>query len=230
MNRAASRLGLSRRAALAGVAMGSVAIAAAWTRPTASAAAEPQPTLDDIFPARFGSWRLDPGGAAFVRAAEQQGKLYGVYDQVLERVFVDDNGRSVMLSVAYGKEQSARLQMHRPEVCYRASGFAVTSLARLHLPMADRTIAVTRLFAEKAGRPEPITYWTVLGRKIVEDATAFRWSQLRDGLRGQVSDGLLVRVSTVQRDLPRAYVEQARFADALVRAIDPRYRSRVIGA
>jgi hypothetical protein len=41
---------------------------------------------------------------------------------------------------------------------------------------------------------------------------------------------MLVRVSTIDRNAERAYAVHARFADALVRAIDPGYRRHVIGA
>jgi hypothetical protein len=54
--------------------------------------------------------------------------------------------------------------------------------------------------------------------------------KLRAGLRGEILDGMLIRVSTIDRDAERAYRLQAAFADALVRAIDPGYRVRVIGA
>jgi len=54
--------------------------------------------------------------------------------------------------------------------------------------------------------------------------------KLRAGLRGKILDGMLIRVSTIDNDIGRAYRVQATFADALVRAIDPGYRMRVIGA
>ena len=194
--------------------------------------ANPAPRLDELFPARFGSWQTDPVASAFIRPPDEQGKLYGIYDQVLERRYFDTaaNGRSVMLSVAFGSEQSAGIQMHRPEVCYRFGGFKVSSTQASEIHMAGQPVPVVTLHAQQGLRSEPITYWTVLGDTVINDRLSFRLAQLRFGLKRQVLDGMLVRLSSIEDDLPRAFALHARFADKLIRAVSPVYRSRLIGA
>lgn len=223
-------MNLARRQALLLCAgMGGAAALAALAKPSRRADGAAKIDLDRVFPSEFGAWRADKVSAAFVRPAKQQGKRYQVYDQVLERTFVDAQGLRIMLSVAYGSEQSAGLQLHRPEVCYRAGGFEVSSTRAAVLKLDRQLLPVTRLQAELPGRPEPITYWTILGSEAVADASAFRLRRLSFAARREVLDGMLVRVSSIDPDAARAHVLQAHFADELVRAIAPQDRAKVIG-
>jgi EpsI family protein len=166
---------------------------------------------------------------AFVRPAAAQGRRYQIYDQVLERSFISDTGHAVMLSVAYGREQSAGLQLHRPEICYEGGGFTVSGTHAAVLTLADRAVAVTRLHAELPGRPEPITYWTLLGGQVVADATGFRLRRLSFAARREVADGMLVRLSSIDPDTPRAFALHQAFAQEMLSAMAPADRARLIG-
>lgn len=219
-----------RKALVIAAAMGGGAALAVVGKPSRRLADERPPVkLERVFPERFGEWQVAPTAGALVRPSDETGKIYGIYDQVLERVYMSPAGERVMLSVAYGTEQSVGLQVHRPEVCYPGGGFKVSELTRLTLPIGGRELPVTRLFATQPGRSEPITYWTVLGDTVEGSSRAFRWRQIVSGLRGQILDGMLVRVSTLDTRLERAYALQARFANDLVAAVDPALRVRVIG-
>jgi EpsI family protein len=223
----------SRRLALGfGLAMGATALVAAWRDPRSAAGAPAAPALnlDLLFPRQAGPWGIDRHDDVFIRPQDPHDKVYGVYDQVLERIYRRPDGAQVMLCVAYGGRQSDGLHVHRPENCYRGAGFEVSGLARIEMALADRTVAASRLLATRPGRSEPITYWTVFGDHVENDPREANWIKLRAGLRGQVLDGMLVRVSTIDHDTARAHRLQAAFADTLVRAIDPGYRTRVIGA
>jgi EpsI family protein len=214
-----------------GLAMAATAGVALWRAPARSAAdSAPRLVLDRVFPAQAGDWTLDSHADVFIRPADRQAKVYGIYDQVLERIYLGPNGAQVMLCVAYGGRQSDGLHVHRPENCYRGAGFEISGLKRLGVQLADRTLLASHLQAQRPGRSEPITYWTVIGDRVENDPREVNWIKLRAGLRGEVLDGMLVRVSTIDRNAERAYALHARFADALVRAIDPGYRKHVIGA
>ena len=223
---------MKRRLALGyGLAMAATAGVALLRAPARSAAeGAPRLVLDRVFPARAGAWTLDSHADVFIRPLDRQAKAYGIYDQVLERIYLGPNGAQVMLCVAYGGRQSDGLHVHRPENCYRGAGFEVSGLKRLGVQLADRTLLASHLQAQRPGRSEPITYWTVIGDRVENDPREVNWIKLRAGLRGEVLDGMLVRVSTIDRNPERAYALHARFADALVRAIDPGYRKHVIGA
>lgn len=226
-------MNLSRRRALilAGAMASTAAVSVVARPPRPDAATVPSLRLDSLFPQRFGDWREDPLSHAFVRVDVGQAKPYqGLYDQTLERTFVDSRGRRVMLSVAYGQEQTSNLQLHRPEVCYRYSGYEIADITPGTLRLDGRPVAATRLFATLPGRPEPVTYWTLLGGAVVADLSAWRRRRISAALRRQLLDGLLVRVSTIDPEPARAHELHARFADELVLAIAPADRYKVIGA
>lgn len=220
-----------RRDAL--VMLGAMAAASglAWVgRPSANSDdAAAAPDLDSLIPERFGAWRLDEASRAFVRPAAQQGQRYGIYDQVLERAYIDDAGRQVMLSVVYGRQQSATLQLHRPEVCYRANGYQVRAAQLGRATLAGRDLPVTDLQAELPGRLEPVTYWTLLGGEPVADPAQFRWRRLGLAARRRLTDGLLVRVSSINVEPQAAYELHREFADSLLQSMSPQDRALVAG-
>ncbi|MGE5451787.1 MAG: exosortase C-terminal domain/associated protein EpsI [Acidobacteriota bacterium] len=181
--------------------------------------------LERLFPADLPGWQLDPLAAAPVRPAFEQARRFQMYDQVLERTYVNAAGYRIMLSVAYGRQQSVGLQMHRPEVCYKAGGFRVEAVESTQITVGHRPLAVTRLFASMEGRPEPVTYWRLLGDEVVTDESQFRWRQLSH----RVSDGLLVRVSSIDADRAGAYGAQAAFIEALASRLDRSQSQRVLG-
>jgi len=194
-----------------------------------AAAGEPGLALDGIFPGHFGEWQIDARSSNFVRPPTTEGKAYGLYDQVLERVYANTAGERMMLSVAYGREQSAGMQLHRPEVCYRFGGFRVEDVHPARINLAGRTLPVTQLLATKPGRSEPLTYWATLGDELVESRIGFRWRQLTNGLQRRLLDGMLVRISSIDADAQRAYLRQAQFASALVTAVPSRWLAKVVG-
>jgi EpsI family protein len=221
----------TRRQALvvfAGMA-GAAGLAALFKPRRRNDADTPRIDLDGMFPSRFGAWHVDAAMQAFVRPAAQQGKRYRIYDQVLERTFIDDRGRRVMLSVAFGGEQSASMQLHRPEVCYRASGYEVGDSQAAVLQLGDRPVPITRLKAVMPGRPEPITYWTVLGGAAVADDGSFQLRRLRFAAQRELLDGMLVRVSSIDPDAARAFALHQQFALALSQALAPADRDKILG-
>lgn len=221
---------LRRKALVLAASMGAAAALAALGKPVPRAdAGAPTLDLDTLLPRAFGDWRVDAATEAFVRPASLQGKVYKIYDQVLERTFVNSQGQRIMVSAAFGREQSTGMQMHRPEVCYPSGGFKVEGVEAVQLTLAGQPVAATRLHAFLPGRSEPITYWTLLGDVVVTDSTAFRLRQLSFGIRRQLLDGLLMRVSSIDPQPARAYALQSQFADELVRAMRPAERVKVIG-
>lgn len=235
-----------------------VAMLSLWLRPGVSAQAETraQVPLESLFPvvipaggtdsvagldatdatdAANAVWRLDAVASGMVRPAFEAARRFQMYDQVLERTYVHPNGQRVMLSVAYGRQQSVGLQMHRPEVCYRAGGFRVSDVTpgslRLPGPAATVDIPVVRLVASLPERPEPVTYWRLLGDEPVRDEMSLRAAQLWAGLsRRGLADGLLVRISTIDPDPQAGWRWQEAFARDMAKALSPQQRLRVLGA
>lgn len=219
-----------REALLIAAAMGATSALAALAKPQREAPGDGERfDLDRIVPQQFGAWRLDEATRAFVRPALREGQRYRIYDQVLERTFVNDDGQRVMLSMAFGSEQSATLQLHRPEVCYRAGGYEVRGVHADSLTLAGQALPVTRLVAQMQDRIEPITYWSLLGGEVVSGPVGFRWRRLSFAAQRKLLDGLLVRVSSIDADPAHAFEIQARFANDLAMAVAPGDRAVLVG-
>jgi EpsI family protein len=220
-----------RKAWVLAVCMGLTAVFSAvfLPRPQPLAQSRANMPLEQLFPARFGAWQLDPSSAPLIRPAFEQAKRFQMYDQVLERTYLNPSGYRIMLSVAYGRQQSVGLQMHRPEVCYKAGGFKVEGLSPASLRVGQGMLPVTRLFASMEGRPEPITYWRMLGDDVVADEVQFKLRQLSLSTSGAIPDGMLVRVSSIDEDKAAAYQAHAAFVQALAQALSPAQSLRVLG-
>ncbi|WP_298833590.1 exosortase C-terminal domain/associated protein EpsI [uncultured Piscinibacter sp.] len=220
-----------RHALVLAAGMGAVAGLTAWLRwrPDTDAAGLAV-ELDRVFPDRIGDWQVDREAAAFVRAADRRGRQTGLFDQVLERTFIDPSGRRVMLSVAYLGSQSSDMQLHRPEVCYRAGGFRVGGLHAARLEIGGRMLPVTRLMAEMPGRPEPITYWTIVDGEVGSATQPSWWERLKRAARRRETNGVLVRISSIDRVADRAFKLHGEFAAELARGMSGTGRQLVLGA
>jgi len=213
-----------------GVAMALTAFLTSAVTPTPRAPLpHEQFSLAQMIPARFDTWAVDPGVAPVQPDPAQQGMLEKIYDQTLSRTYVDAHGQRVMLSIAYGGDQSKSLQLHLPEVCYVAQGFQLISESDDVLPTRYGALPVKRLVARLQDRNEPITYWITIGDKASKTGIEHKLRRLAYGLSGEVPDGMLVRVSTLASNERHAYAVQDRFIVALLAALAPAERTHLIG-
>jgi EpsI family protein len=207
---------------------------AAWLavvlRPTISVADELPPIkLATMVPTAFGEWREQVGGVAAIVDPQQKETLDRIYNEVLTRTYINPQGYRIMLSIAYGKNQQGDMQLHKPEVCYPAQGFTLMSLQAGQLDLLGKPIAATRLEASLGQRIEPITYWTIVGDQVTATMVDKRLAEMRYAMIGRIPDGMLVRVSSIDRGKERAYEMQGRFARDMVQAIAPEHRNRFAG-
>jgi EpsI family protein len=187
-------------------------------------------SLEQMIPQRFGAWTVDPGVVPLQPDPEQQGVLAKIYDQTLSRTYIDARGQRVMLSIAYGGDQSRALQLHLPEVCYVAQGFELVEDSEDLLPTRHGRLPVKRLVARLSERNEPITYWITIGDKATKAGIQQKLRRLAYGLSGEIPDGMLVRVSTIQSNETQAYGVQDRFVAEMLGVMAPRDRSRLLGS
>jgi EpsI family protein len=134
-----------------------------------------------------------------------------------------------MLSIAYGGDQSDSMAVHKPEVCYPSQGFHITKQTNTTLETGFHPVPVVRLVAVQNTRVEPITYWIIIGDKVLASGTGRKIEQLKYGLTGKVPDGLLFRVSSITTDENTAFSEQAGFINELLKGVNPDARVRLIG-
>jgi EpsI family protein len=186
--------------------------------------------LEKMIPSSFAGWRVDPTVEPIAPAPDVRSKLDRIYNQTVSRAYVNDAGEQMMLTVAYGGDQSDALKAHRQEVCYSAQGFEIRDLHRGTMSAAGRTIPVTRLHAVRGARSEPVTYWLTMGERVVLGRLERLRVQLASGLSGRLPDGMLVRVSSIGDDLPRAYAAQQSFIASALATMPVADVARLVGS
>lgn len=222
--------GLRRRAFVVLGAMAATAGLANLAKPTRHLADRlGRPDLESLFPKEFGEWRLDTDMPVILPAPDVQAKLSAIYNQVLSRTYVNLSGQRIMLSVAYGGDQSDGTRAHRPEVCYPVQGFEITFSRRTTLQLGGTSLPVRILMSRMGARHEPITYWLVVGGEAVTSGSEQKLVELRYGLHGEIPDGMLVRVSSIDADMASGHRLQAAFVAAMAAAMTPHARWRTMG-
>lgn len=212
------------------IAMVSASATSTALRPTHKIAKDGNPVnLETLIPKQFGKWHEIEVGAANIVNPQQKQEIERIYSQTLSRTYVNDQGEYVMLSIAYGEDQSDSNQLHLPDVCYPAQGFQVKSSSKDVIPTAFGPIQVKKLYTTLGNRSEPLTYWTTVGDKVAIGGKAVKFEQLKYGFNGQIPDGLIFRVSTITPDEQYGFDVQKRFIQDIVTSLNPRDRQKVAG-
>lgn len=183
--------------------------------------------IDALVPKQLGRWKyVDSSGLVLPPQDQLRDKLYS---QLLTRIYSDAAGDEVMLLIAYNASQDGVVQVHRPEVCYPASGYTLTSIEDHIVPLArDIDIPSRHIVAETGLRREEIIYWTRLGSYFPRRWSDQRWAVFMQNLRGDIPDGLLVRISSITPGIGRTALDA--FASDLYAGVGPRMRHVLAGA
>jgi EpsI family protein len=190
----------------------------------------PRVQLEQLVPDTFGDWRLLKTGGVVLPNPQALETLNRIYTQTLSRAYIDSKGTVIMLSLAYGDDQRAAMAVHYPEICYPAQGFQLKSSHVDHVSTLHGMLPVRRLETSlSAQRYEPLTYWVTIGDRISLGGFERRMIELEYGLQRIVPDGLLFRVSSVNRDSAEAWSDQDRFIRQLLASLPPASRAWLAG-
>lgn len=209
--------------------MVATAIGAVGLRPTSVANQHRAIGLEHIIPKQIAGWTYIENANLVVPLPEQEALIEKIYDETLARTYANESGEQIMLSIAYGGDQSGRLKVHRPESCYAGQGFQVSNTTEGQLQSPYGGIPVKHLLAKSNGRFEPITYWIRIGDSTVTNVVGQRLTQFMYSLTGEIPDGLIFRVSSIGDTEEVAYRRQAQFINDLLAAINPEQRYILLG-
>lgn len=191
---------------------------------------KPPIALERIVPAHFGDWHEVTQSTQQIVNPQEQRMLNDLYSQTLSKSFVNAAGYRIMLSIAYGGDQSRDLGVHRPEVCYVAQGFQLSEKRKVFLQIGDDQVPAMRMQTHLGSRNEPVTYWIRVGDKIVRGNLELGFARLFYGLQGQIADGLLFRVSSIDSDSAQAFKIQEQFTSELAKAVVETDKPALFGA
>ena len=187
-------------------------------------------TVDQAVPRAFGPWASHD--VSDLVAPKIEGSLASrLYGETVGRVYAHAvTGAEIMMLLAHGDTQSEDLQLHRPEICYPAFGFAIQHSVAVDVPVAPGVAVPSRtLVAVAPDRRETIIYWSRLGEYLPVDRKQQQLDRLRTAMSGVVADGLLARFSMVSQDSQAAFGTLTDFIPALLQAVRRERRPVLIG-
>lgn len=173
--------------------------------------------IDALIPEQIGQWRYYSKSGLIVPPADQMRDE--LYSQLLTRVYLAENALPIMFLVAQSAGQTGILQVHRPEFCYPAGGFALAGKAEHGIALPGSTLPTTSFTATSDDRIEQLLYWTRVGNDMPTTWAQQRWSVARANLRGEIPDAVMVRVSTVSANRDEAFAALDSFVQTLFASV-----------
>lgn len=221
-----SALGISRRHFIVGALLAGASAGAYAALPQVRYAPIDEQKFESWIPEKIGPWTVESSSGVVLPPPDALSDR--LYDNLVTRTYVMPGGPAVMLLIAYNNKQDGVLQLHRPEVCYPAGGFNLSSTQPVLLTLAPgRDIPANVFTAEGAQRTEQVLYWTRLGENFPRRWLDQRMSVMEANLKGEIPDGVLMRVSLIDTDQARALELLRRFL-ATFFSVAPRPLQRVL--
>jgi len=186
--------------------------------------------LNDILPRTLGNWTSRD--VSDLVAPETPDSLAArLYGETVGRIYRQEStGDQVIMLMAHGDVENNELQLHRPEVCYPAFGFAITESRPLTLQLPSAvTVPCRSLVAKSSDRQETILYWTRLGETFPTTVAEQRIERLRSAMHGYTPDGVLARFSVIGSDKANSLSIMERFIPKLVMQVPASQRRALIG-
>jgi EpsI family protein len=219
---------LSRREVISGLLMLSAAGVAAARKPNIQLNYLGNHKLDQTIPAQIGRWKFVTNSGLVVPPEDQLQQA--LYSQLVTRVYDSGNGPPIMLLVAYSASETGFLQVHRPEFCYTAAGYALSDFEQHQVPLAQpHRLRVNTLTATRDATPEQMFYWTRIGEHIPHSWAEQRLVFAEDNLRRLIPDAILVRISTVSSDKASAFAQMDEFVREMIASVSPSLQRVFVG-
>lgn len=214
---------------LIGLSMLAAAAFAVLFTPHAKLADQSPPIdLETAIPKGIGDWALTRS-IAQITTPELQKEIERIYSQTVDRTYVNSKGQMIMLSVAYGSNQTRTLRAHNQQYCYQSQGFQIRSLADAELTVDGVEVPVVRMVADNGMRVEPVTYWFIMGDYWASGSLDRNLIQIKYALTGVIPDGYLFRVSSIGANAETAFEIQHQFIRQLLGAVTPALRQKLLG-
>jgi EpsI family protein len=223
---------MSRRQALMVLGAAATAIAAAeWLRPRERLAETLGPiNLSQSIPSVFGGWSGVDDAPTQIINPELELIVKQKYSDLLNRTYQNRAGYRMLVSVAYGGDQTDAVAVHRPEGCYPAQGFVVERVWREYVKTDYGSVSVNRLITSfGSARPEPVSYWIVIGSRLLRYHGEKKLIDLEFALKNKIPDGLIFRVSSIDPNSASAFLQHDEFIRELLPALSQDMRPRIMG-
>jgi len=206
-----------RRKFLLGLLFCSAAGLAAARRPTRQLDYLGRQKLDELVPRTIGKWSFVAASGLVVPPEDPLAQ--SLYSQQLTRVYSDGSNPPIMLLLAQNGSQTGFLQVHRPETCYTASGYAISAVTPHPIQLGSKVLVANSMDASAGGPTEHVIYWTRIGNRVPTSWRAQKLAVAEQNLEGIIPDAILVRISCVDEDGDAARAQIDNFIRAMLQSI-----------
>lgn len=217
---------MSRRHFVIGATLATASAASYAALPKSSVPSIPAKTFDELIPDKVGPWTFATVSGVVLPPPDALSDR--LYDNLVSRVYESLDAPSVMLLIAYNNVQDGLLQVHRPEICYPASGYQLSATRPIAAHVGNRLTVPAQVFtAAGSDRVEHVLYWTRIAKRFPRSWLHQRLAVMRENLAGDVPDGTLVRVSILGGDQAGAIPVLEAFIGQFI-ATSPKTLRRVL--
>ena len=217
---------VDRRKFVLGALFAATAAFAEWRLPRRRNDRLGRQKLEDLVPRQIGNWNAVANGGVVVPPNDPL--LNGIYSQELTRVYSDGENPPVMLLMAQNGTQTGFLQVHRPDYCYRASGYQISAVSPHPIKTEGGMLPASLMDATAGGPTEHVVFWTRVGDRIPESWTQQKLAVAEQNLLGIIPDAILVRASMINEDAASALAALDSFISQMLASIPPERRSVLV--
>lgn len=179
-----------------------------------------------MLPARMGPWI---SGAADDVVIAPDALSDSVYQSLAAKRYSAPGVPPITLVVAYGAAQSYETQLHRPEICYPASGFWIEAQGADDLRLPPGPLPASVLRARRGDRADTVLYWSRIGTSHPQGLWPQRFAIMRSALSQGGADGVLVRISRTSVRADQDRIALSNFARTMWAALAEPERALLFG-
>jgi EpsI family protein len=216
---------LDRRSILVGTGLAAAGALSYLVAPKAVGKPIEKPTFNNAIPDRVGGWTSRKSQEIVLPPQDDSNQLY---ENQETRIYEGAGLPAIMFLIAYSSIQQNDVQVHRPEVCYPASGFPVISTEQTDISYRGREFAGREVLADRGGFHERIIYWIRVGGSFPTSWREQRIKMALANLSGSVPDGVLFRVSAIEEPAKSNSAMLRIFIDAFLDEVSPAFRQSVL--
>lgn len=216
---------IDRRSVLIGTGLTLAGALSHLASPKVSAKPITQAGFRDAIPSKVGGWTSRKSQEVVLPPQDESNELY---ENQETRIYEGPGLPSIMFLVAFSSIQQNDVQVHRPEVCYPASGYPIISTSETKIAYRDRKFSGRELVADRGGLSERIIYWIRVGDFFPTAWREQRIDMALANLSGTVPDGVLFRVSTLENPGDTTSAALRGFIEAFLNEVTPSFRQEVL--
>lgn len=193
--------------------------------PAALAKPVKQENFSSAIPDKVAGWTSRKSQEVVLPPQDDSNELY---ENIETRIYEGPGLPAMMLLIAFSSVQQNDIQVHRPEVCYPASGFPIIWTRPTQIDLPSTSLSGRELLADRGGLQERILYWVRVGDTFPTSWAQQRLTMAAQNLKGRIPDGALFRVSAIEEPDNSSMEAILSFVEAFLGEVPASFRDNVL--